>query len=90
MPARSSVPAKDHTGQSLFGLATVDVEPDGAPAREYKNDGDGLSNVSGQNWNEAHGRIASSPTSGLADGRGKTSRGRAPGAPSAKSIQPID
>jgi hypothetical protein len=41
-------------------------------------------------WNIAHGRLASSPTSGQADGRGKTPQGRAPGAPNAKSVRPID
>jgi hypothetical protein len=90
MPAHTSTPTTDHTGESLFGFGTVASEPDGAPAREYDNAGNGLSNATGQSYNEALGRVASSPTSGQADGRGKTPRGRAPGAPSAKNVKARD
>jgi hypothetical protein len=45
MPAHKSAPAQDHTGESLFGFSTVAPEPDGAPARQYDNAGDGLSKV---------------------------------------------
>lgn len=60
-----SVPAQDHTGESLFGPISHAVEElDGAPAREYLNQGSGLSTESGLNYNEARGRKANAPTSG--------------------------
>ena len=38
MPARKSVAAKDHTGESLFGLSTVTPLPDGTDSRQYNID----------------------------------------------------
>ena len=47
MSAKTSAPKQDHTEQPLFGVAseTAVSVPDGAPARQYDNAGDGLSKV---------------------------------------------
>jgi hypothetical protein len=43
-------------------------------------------------YNTAHGRIATAPLSAAdgGDAHDRSPRGRAPGSPSAKSVQPID
>jgi hypothetical protein len=64
MPARKSAPATDHTGLSLFGHSEAEEALDGQPARVYDNQGSGLSEESGENYNEAHGRESKAPTSG--------------------------
>ena len=65
MPAKQSAPKQDHTEQPLFNvLSSATLAPDGAAATEYKNDGDGLSNVSGQNYAESNGMLPNAPTSG--------------------------
>ena len=46
MAKSKSVPAQDHTGESLFSpLANPAVASDGEPARQYDNAGKGLSKV---------------------------------------------
>jgi hypothetical protein len=65
MPARSSRPAQDHTGESLFGHSEVTEMPDAAPSRVYRNQGSGLSEASGLNYAAANGlRPDSSPSGG--------------------------
>ena len=49
MPARKSVPKKDHTGESLFGHSEATPLPDGTDSRQ---------------WNIDHGRAPGAPTQG--------------------------
>jgi hypothetical protein len=60
MPAHSSTPKTDHAAEGLFGASPVQEAPDGAPARVYRNVGKGLSENSGQTYDEAHGRTSDS------------------------------
>lgn len=92
MPARKSRPAQDHTGESLYASSDAHptLAPDGEPARVYNNQGAGLTEVSGQNYNEAHGRVASAQTVGGDAHANRSPKGRPPGAPSSKRIKPID
>ena len=63
MPSKNSVPAKDKTGEPLLGpLSNATPAPDGAPARAYHNQGDGLSKETGKSYAETHG--LSTATSG--------------------------
>lgn len=64
MPAHPSTPKTDHAAEGLHGASPAQEAPDGAPARSYDNTGNGLSAVSGQNYNTAHGRKANAPVSG--------------------------
>ena len=92
MAARKSRPAQDHTGETLYGSPNAHpaIAPDGEPARVYSNQGSGLTEVSGQNYNEAHGRVASAPTVGGDSHANRSPKGMPPGAPSSKRVEPID
>lgn len=46
-------------------LAGIVEAPDGEAPRTYDNRGSGLSEESGENYNEAHGRAADAPTKGF-------------------------
>lgn len=58
MPAHPSTPKGDHAAEGLHGASPAQEAPDGAPARVYRNVGNGLSENSGQTYNEAHGRTS--------------------------------